>query len=127
MKTSRQAFTLIEIVVAVTILAVVMVSVFEIYLGVLTLNRRLEFSRSLQENARSMTEMFAKEIRDRGIDLSFYDAGSFEKTLDYSNGNAVLAIRPDALGNSSRYYLMEDSVSGPVACREMESASESGS
>lgn len=127
MKISRQAFTLIEIVVAVTILAVVMVSVFEIYLGVLTLNRRLEFSRSLQENARSMTETFAKEIRDRGIDLSFYDAGSFEKTLDYSDGNAVLAIRPDALGNSSRYYLMEDSVSGPVACRKMESASESGS
>jgi prepilin-type N-terminal cleavage/methylation domain-containing protein len=32
MKTSRQAFTLVEIVVAITILAVVMVSVFEIYL-----------------------------------------------------------------------------------------------
>ncbi len=127
MKTSRQAFTLIEIVVATTILAVVMVSVFEIYLSVLTLSRRLEFSRSLQENARSMTEVFAKEIRDRGIDLSFYDAGSSERILDYQNGNAVLAIRPDSEGNFSRYYLMEDSVSGPVACREGESTAGTGS
>ncbi len=91
------------------------------------MNRRLEFSRSLQENARSMTEVFAKEIRDRGIDLSFYDAGSSERILDYENGNGVLAVRADSEGNSSRYYLMEDSVSGPVACREGESVSESGS
>ncbi len=72
-----------------------------------------------------MTEVFAKEIRDRGIDLSFYDAGSSERILDYGNGNGVLAVRADSEGNSSRYYLMEDSVSGPVACRETEPASES--
>ena len=116
MRTAQKGFTLVEVVVAVTILAVVMVSIFEIYLGVLSLNRRLEFARSLQENARSMTEMFAKEVRERGVDLSFYDAGSQDRTLDYSAGNKVLAIRPDSMGNSSRYYLMEDSVSGPVAC-----------
>lgn len=116
MRVRQNAFTLVEIIVAVTILAVVMVSVFEIYLGVLSLNRRLEFARSLQENGRSMTEMFAKEIREKGVDLSFYDGGSATRTLDYRNGNSVLAIRADALGNSARYYLMEDSVSGPVAC-----------
>ena len=63
-----------------------------------------------------MTEMFAKEVREKGVDLAFYDGGSAIRTLDYQNGNAVLAIRPDPLGNSARYYLMEDSVSGPVAC-----------
>lgn len=118
MRVHTKAFTLVEVIVAVSILAVVMVSVFEIYFGALSLNRRLEFARSLQENARSMTEMFAKEIREKGIDLSFYDAGSAVRTLDYQNGNSVLAIRPDAMGNSSRYYLMEDSVSGPVVCSE---------
>lgn len=118
MRARTQAFTLIEVLVAVTILAVVMVSVFEVYFGVLTLNRRLEFSRSLQENARSTTEMFAKEIRERGIDLGFYDNGSAARTLDYENGNDILAIRPDNLGNASRYYLMEDSVTGPVSCTD---------
>lgn len=118
MRVRTQAFTLIEVLVAVTILAVVMVSVFEVYFGVLTLNRRLEFSRSLQENARSTTEMFAKEIRERGIDLAFYDNGSAARTLDYENGNDVLAVRPDALGNASRYYLMQDSVTGPVSCTD---------
>lgn len=58
-----------------------------------------------------MTEMFAKEIREKGVDLSFYDGGSATRILDYQNGNSVLAIRPDALGNGARYYLMEDSVS----------------
>ncbi len=58
-----------------------------------------------------MTEMFAKEIREKGVDLSFYDGGSATRVLDYQNGNSVLAIRPDALGNGARYYLMEDSVS----------------
>lgn len=58
-----------------------------------------------------MTEMFAKEIRDKGVDLSFYDGGSATRILDYQNGNSVLAIRSDTLGNSARYYLMEDSVS----------------
>lgn len=118
MRVQTKAFTLVEVVVAVAILAVVMVSIFEIYLGVLSLNRRLEFARSLQENARSTTEMFAKEVRDRGVDLAFYDGGSETRILDYEHGNSVLAIRPDALGNASRYYLMEDSVSGPVVCTE---------
>jgi prepilin-type N-terminal cleavage/methylation domain-containing protein len=118
MRTHSKAFTLIEVIVAISIFAVVMISVFEIYFGALSLNRRLEFARSLQENARSMTEMFAKEVRERGVDLAFYDGGSASRTLDYQRGNSVLAIRPDALGNSARYYLMEDSVSGPVACAD---------
>jgi hypothetical protein len=42
-----------------------MISVFEIYYGVLSLSKRLEFSRILQENARSVTETFALEIRER--------------------------------------------------------------
>lgn len=116
MRKTNSAFTLVEVIVAVSILAVVMVSVFEVYFGVLSLNRRLEFARSLQENARGMTEMFAKEIRERGIDLSYYDGSTSDRTLDYSAGNAVLAIRPSAGGEASRYYLMKDSVSGPVVC-----------
>lgn len=65
-------FTLIEIVVAITILAVIMVSVFEIYTRVMTINRRLELSRQLQESARLVTETIAEDIRRNGIDFNCY-------------------------------------------------------
>ena len=112
--TRRRAFTLIEIVLAVTILAIIMISVFQAYFGAVSLERRLDFSRSLQENARSMTEILAKDVRDSGLDATFYDGSTPERTLDYSQGNDVLAVIPN--GTPVRYYLMRDGPSGVVKC-----------
>lgn len=112
----KKGFTLAEMVVAVTILSVVMISVFEIYYGVLSLSKRLEFSRILQENARSVTETFALEIRERGFDAAYYDGATPETTLDFSEGNDVLAVRSLGALPSVRYYLMQDSPSGAVQC-----------
>ncbi len=109
----KSAFTLVEVVVAVTILAVVMVSVFEAYYGTVSIERRLDFSRSLQENARSMTEILARDVRENGIDVAAYGDPTVGP-VDPENGNDILAVVSS--GVPVRYYLMEDSVSGPVKC-----------
>lgn len=110
----KTAFTLIEVIIAVTILAVVMISVFEAYYGTVSIERRLNLARSLQENARSMTEILAKDVRESGIDVDAY-GDPFVGPIDFENGNDVLAVTSS--GVSVRYYLMEDSTTGqPVKC-----------
>lgn len=117
MTLQKKAFTLVEIVVAVTILSMVMITVFEAYSNILALNKRLELGRILQKNARDVTEAIAKDVRSAGIDPSFYTDAT-ERNGYTASGNTILAVRPQG-GYSNRYYLMQDdSVLGhPVACK----------
>lgn len=62
--TSR-GFTLIELVVAITILSVIMLSVFTIYSNIIQINKRLEVMRVVQENIRNITEQMASDIREK--------------------------------------------------------------
>lgn len=106
-KKNSFGFTLIELVVSVTILSVIMLSVFMIYSNILQINKRLEVMRMVQEDIRNITEQIASDIRESGIDFNYYDNSSTLKTNDYSgNGNRVLATR-----SGNRYYLMKDSMS----------------
>ena len=91
---SNKAFTLVELVVSITILSVILLSVFDIYSNILSVNKRLEVMRIVQENVRNITEQIAVDIREKGIDFSYYDGTSTEKTNNYSgSGNFILAIR----------------------------------
>ncbi len=71
-KNQANGFTLIEIIVAMTILSIVLVSVFEIYSNIIVMSKRLELSRGLQQNARTIVETIAKDIRDGGIAFECY-------------------------------------------------------
>lgn len=64
-KISPQAFTLIELVVSITILSVILLSVFEIYNNILQINKRLEVMRIVQENVRNITEQIASDVREK--------------------------------------------------------------
>lgn len=90
----NKAFTLIEIIVSITILSVILMSVFSIYTNLIAINKRLQVIRVVQENARSITETIASDIREKGIDMSYYDGSSNDKSLNYSgSGSRVLAIK----------------------------------
>lgn len=111
----KKAFTLIEIIVAITILAVIMVSVFVIYSNIIAINRRLQAQRTLQENARIIEESVSDDMRNYGINFAYY-ANNADVPLDYSgNGTAVLAT---LAGNV--FYPMKDSPAssavGPTLC-----------
>lgn len=99
----KSAFTLIELLVAISILSIIMVSVFEVYSNILSLNKRLELDRILQENSRLITETVAKDIRSNGVNFAYYDGSESSKRLDYSgSGASVLQI-----AGGPKYYLMQ--------------------
>jgi len=51
-------------IVAITILSIIMLSVFVVYSNIININKKLELSRILQENSRNITESLATEIRE---------------------------------------------------------------
>lgn len=130
----KQGFTLIEIIVAVTILSLIMVSVFGIYSNIIGLNKRLAVSRSLQENARNITEIIAKDIRENGIAFACYNQSiaaasgcpGVTGAAEYSgSGSKVLITKvapADCPGGGDdcfiSYYLMHDNMASiPSLCQ----------
>lgn len=115
MKKTSVAFTLIELVVSVTILSVIMLSVFVIYSNLIQVNKRLEDMRIVQENIRNITEKIATDVREKWIDFSYYNGSSSLKTNNYTgSGNSILAIQ-----GGNKYYPMKDGLVGwPILCSE---------
>lgn len=99
-------FTLIELIVSVTIISIMMLSIFTIYTNIITTNKKLELQRTLQENTKNIIEWLASEIRNNWIDFSKYNS-SYEE-LNYSwSWNTILSIK-----NWRNYCLMKT----PVWC-----------
>jgi len=92
---TREAFTLIELVVAVTILSIIMLSVFVIYSNLINVNRKLEQTRILQEQTRLINETIASDVRNSGIDF----ANSSADKLSTKSGNSYLLQQKDGNGN----------------------------
>lgn len=96
-------FTLIEMIVSVTILAIIMLSIFVIYRNIIFINKKLELDRIIQQNSRNIIESLATEIRDKWIDYSYYS--NLTEQFDYSwSGNTILAI-----ANSWEYCMQKQS------------------
>ncbi len=69
-KFKQQGFTLIEALVATFLFAIVISSVIGIYLTTLRINRRANAIRTASENARFLTELISKEVRNGKIDYN---------------------------------------------------------
>ncbi len=97
----KKGFTLVELVVAITILGLIMVSVFTIYINLINVNRKLEQTRILQENTRMITEKIATDVREKGID--FNTCGWFEdnptECLQTNGWNQYYIVRKDKITN----------------------------
>jgi|GEM_PF-6540997 len=63
--TKTSAFTLIELVVSVTILSIIMLSVFVVYSDLIQVNKRLEALRMVGEDTRTVTERIATDVREK--------------------------------------------------------------
>lgn len=106
-------FTLIELIVSMTIFAILMASIFMIYSNIVSANKRLELTRALQENVRIMTEAMATDVREKGVDFDWYRMLPSIYRLDYSgNGNAILAITgatlPGGVSGGTRYSAIDE-------------------
>jgi prepilin-type N-terminal cleavage/methylation domain-containing protein len=105
-KPSASGFTLIELIVAITIFAIIMVSIFAIYVNIVSTNKKLELTRALQDNVRLITETIAADVRERGIDFASYSSmGAAGYGLDYAGaGNAILAVK-----GGTQYFAINES------------------
>lgn len=63
----KPAFTLIELIVAITIFWVIMISVMSIFLLSSQSSQKIEASRTLQQNVKSVTEDIAESIRRNSL------------------------------------------------------------
>ena len=67
MKKIKSWFTLIELVVSITILSMIMISIFAIFKISNDINNKTEISRSMQENIKNIVETFWEEVRTKKI------------------------------------------------------------
>lgn len=60
-------FTLIEVIVAVTILSIIMISVFNVFFLASNLSNKTDASRIMQENIKNLVEIISEDIRQNEI------------------------------------------------------------
>jgi len=109
---SRAGFTLVELLIAMTIMGIMGVMTMMIYFNVSESSRRLQISRELSETAREITERIAQDVQDKGIYRDNISA-SFHGwrvggVADYSqSGSEILAIghTGDTAPTAELYYI----------------------
>ncbi|GAB0174534.1 MAG: hypothetical protein HHAS10_04130 [Candidatus Altimarinota bacterium] len=103
MKLSKNTsgFTLVELVLSMTIFAVMMTTIISIYIQTTALSYRLKAARYLSETAREITEKISEDVKEYGMTGStLVSAYSPWSTLNYSDGNEILGI-----GDGNKKYI----------------------
>lgn len=95
----KSAFTLVEVLVSMTILAVIMVSILMIYALSSEISLKADLNREMQQNIKSVVETLAEDVRKYGISWVSSTAPTY--ILSSWTGNA-LQIGGD-------YYFLTDS------------------
>ncbi len=78
----KKAFTLIEILVAITIFSIFMISMIMIYASSANTDRKIDINRTMQENTKNIIETIAEDIRKNWISWV-----SMQKALDSCDFN----------------------------------------
>ena len=98
---STSWFTLVELVLAMTIFAVMSTAIISIYIQTMALSYRLKASRYLSESAREITEKISEDVRENWLTgatlISAYIPWSIPS---YADGVEVLGI-----GNGDKKYV----------------------
>lgn len=85
---TRSGFTLIELMISLTILGMMTIMMMMTYFQMSETSRRLQMSRELSETAREITEQIAQDIRTHG--LVFSGATEFDRTTQYSGWKNIV-------------------------------------
>jgi prepilin-type N-terminal cleavage/methylation domain-containing protein len=71
--TNTAAFTLIEIIIAMSIFGIMMISVLSIFLFSSQMSTRVEMNRIMQENIKNVTQDIAENIRKSSLANVIHD------------------------------------------------------
>lgn len=64
----KQAFTLVEILIAITIFSIIMVSILMIYVTATDISKKYDINREMRNNIKSVVENIAEEVRKNDIE-----------------------------------------------------------
>ena len=85
MKTYNSGFTLIEILVAVSILSIVMISIFATFILVWDINNKVEASRVMQENLKNTIEIISEDFRKNWVNKTPDFFWTCDENTTYTN------------------------------------------
>lgn len=113
-KNKYSAFTLIEIVVSITILSIIMVSVIMIFINFSDISSKSEINRAMQENIKNVIETISEDVRKNWIT---WVSNSLINDCDFSFDIWSLYKKWNKLCTwiSNKYYLAKDIVWGGYA------------
>lgn len=85
----KSAFTLIEVIVSITILSIVLVSVFAVFFLASDLSNKADVNRIMQENIKNIVETISEDVRKNGINIceTGLNCHNFPTWLLYISGN----------------------------------------
>lgn len=121
MKKTTSWFTLIELIVSITILSVIMVSVFMIFFIASDLNMKADISRAMQENVKNIVETIAEDVRKNS--LTWVNDDILTTCKLPTDGTKFLGWEKLCIGNISYYIATQEGenwvrVNTPWVCEE---------
>ena len=98
---STSWFTLVELMIAMTIFGMMSVMVMTIYFSTTSTTRRLNAQRELAETAREIVERISEDVRERGFSGTAIPFGKNEAWMTWSTHDQWLSY--DYTGSGSEY------------------------
>lgn len=85
----KPAFTLIEVIVSITILAIVLISVFAVFFLASDLSNKADVNRLMQENIKNIVETISEDVRKNWIKIcdTWTDCHNFPSDALYISWN----------------------------------------
>ncbi|PIE85465.1 hypothetical protein CSA08_01765 [Candidatus Gracilibacteria bacterium] len=118
---NRLAFTLIELIVSITIFIIILISVTSIFISSNDIAMKTDINRAMQENIKNIVETISEDIRKYGIkgvskskpdvdcNSSGYSVGKYQIGNKFCTGNSEFYIaKKDLLGNFVRVDNLSD-------------------
>lgn len=108
-KYNKLWFTLIEILVSITILWIIMISVFAIYIASSDINLKTDITRALQQNVKTSIEKLSEDIRKNGFEC--VQISPSESCLPWTLWNSDTLTGTLLKTNLWKYYLWSPDIS----------------
>lgn len=107
----NNAFTLIEVLVSITIFSIMLISIIWIYIISTDITLKSDINRQLQENLKNVSNQIAEDIRKEGIDLHYDILDSWDCNYIFPvNGHYIESNRL-CTKSWNRYYLAKENLS----------------
>lgn len=102
-------FTLIEIIISITILSIIMISVMMIFTTSSALSYKTDINRSMQENVKNIIEDMAESVRENGVNICPNISGD---CYDMSLATGKYISSDVLYSGDNTYYIARETTSG---------------